>query len=137
MTCMPSINSQCPLVLALFQQRIDGDDSLLRLAGLRFKEAGLGAEFYAESPSELDRLLKFKPSPETHAVVHLSRGLNVFEEVGRRVIIEFAQRFQGRIFGIIIHDQAEIADRFNEYLGVLHELEPKLEKIEGCPLLFI
>jgi hypothetical protein len=137
MTGASGIHPQCPTVLGLFQKRIDGDDSLLRLAALRFKEAGLGAEFYAESPSELDLLLRFRPSPGTPAVVHLGRGLNVFEEAGRRVIIEFAQVFQDRISGIVIHDQAEIAERFNEYLVVLRELESAFDKIEGCPPIFI
>lgn len=45
----------CPRILALFQKRIEGDDALLQLAGLRFKEAGLGTEFYAETTAELDR----------------------------------------------------------------------------------
>jgi hypothetical protein len=38
-----------PPLLALFQKRIDGDDALLHLAGVRFKEAGLGTEFYADT----------------------------------------------------------------------------------------
>ncbi len=134
---MTGIYSQCPPVLALFQKRIGGDDALLQLAGLRFKEAGLGGEFYAESPEELDWLLKFKSLPERPAIVHLSRGLNLFEEAGRKMILDFAQLFKGRIFGMIVHDQTEIADRFNEYAGFLRELEYALDKIEGCPCLFI
>ena len=34
-------------VHALFQQRVDGDDALLRLAGLRFAQMGMAAEVYA------------------------------------------------------------------------------------------
>ena len=33
---------------ALFQQRVDGDDALLKLAGLRFAQMGVAAEVYAE-----------------------------------------------------------------------------------------
>ena len=38
---------------ALFYRRVDGDDALLQLAGLRFAQAGLAAESYADSPGEL------------------------------------------------------------------------------------
>jgi len=40
-------------VRALFQQRIAGDDDLLRLAALRFAEAGMPAEVYADHPDDL------------------------------------------------------------------------------------
>ena len=72
-----------PPVLGLFQKRIDGDDALLALARLRFKEAGLGTEYYAETPAQLDALLQFKPTPETPAVAHLDRGLDLFSGEGR------------------------------------------------------
>ena len=48
-------------VRGLFQQRIAGDDALLRLAALRFAEAGMPAEVYANDPDELDRLLRYVP----------------------------------------------------------------------------
>lgn len=134
---MNDTNLQCPHVLGLFQKRIEGDDALLRLAALRFKEAGLEAEFYAESPEHLDQLLGFTPSLDTHAVVHLNRGLDIFEEAGRKTIIEFAQRFKDRIFGIVVHDQAAIAGRFSEYLDSLRSLESSLAGAEGGPCLFI
>ena len=38
---------------ALFYRRVAGDDALLQLAGLRFAQAGLAAETYADSPGEL------------------------------------------------------------------------------------
>jgi hypothetical protein len=42
---------------ALFQQRVDGDDALLRLARLRFEQFGLAAEVYGGSAGELDHTL--------------------------------------------------------------------------------
>jgi len=36
--------------LGLFDKRIEGDDRLLELARLRFRQAGLGAELHAGSP---------------------------------------------------------------------------------------
>ncbi len=128
---------QCPPLLALFQKRIDGDDALLHLANLRFKETGLGTEFYAVTPVELDRLLKFKPKPETPAVAHLRRDINLFEEQGRNLVMDFATKFKDQIFGLVIHDQTEITTRFDEYLAALHEIESRSKKVPGSPYLFV
>ncbi len=126
-----------PPILALFQKRIDGDDALLRLASLRFKEAGLGPEFYAETPDELERLLRFKPTAEAPATVHLPRWINLFDENSRALVLAFAERFKNRIFGLIIHDQSEIAFRFDNYLTLLRDLESGLKNVGGSPCLFI
>ncbi len=128
---------RCPRILALFEKRIEGDDALLQLARLRFREAGLGAEFYAETPATADWLLKFMPSPETPTIIHLSRTADLFDRGSRELIIEFAQRYKDRIFGMVVHDQAEIAGRLKEYLSILRDLAPRLEEIRGAPLLFI
>ena len=48
-------------VHALFQRRVAGDDSLLKLAGLRFAQMGLAAELYADTPEELEHVLRFVP----------------------------------------------------------------------------
>ncbi len=109
----------------------------MQLAALRFKEAGLGPEFYAETPDELARLLKFKPTPEVPATVHLPRWINLFDENSRALVLAFANNFKNRIFGLIIHDQSEIATRFDNYLTVLRGLESGLKKIGGSPYLFI
>ena len=53
-----------PPLHALVQRRIDGDDALLRLARLRFEQAGLAAEAYAGFPEELEGLLAFTPSAD-------------------------------------------------------------------------
>jgi len=129
--------SNCPQILGLFQKRIDGDDALLELASLRFREAGLGMEFYAESPSELEQLLRFRPLPETRVIVHLRRGLDLFSAADRHHILEFAGEFRGRIFGMVVHDQREIADRFEEYLSLLEEIEAEMDRIAGTPYMFI
>jgi hypothetical protein len=126
-----------PPILGLFQKRIEGDDALLQLAALRFKEAGLGPEFYAETPHELDRLFEFKPAPEAPAAVHLPRWVNLFTESGRSLVLDFAKNFKNRVFGLIIHDQSEIITRFDDYVTVLRGLESRLEKIKESPCLFI
>jgi hypothetical protein len=114
---------QCPRILALFQKRVDGDDALLHLARLRFSQAGLGTEFYAETPEELEYLLQFKPLPETPAVVHLGRGLNVLDRGGRATVADFAETAGGRLFGLVVHDQVEIATQFDDYTEALRELD--------------
>jgi hypothetical protein len=123
--------------MALFQKRVEGDDALLDLAGMRFKEVGLGTEFYAETPMELEGLLRFKPTPESPAIVHLSRDINLFEEASHLLIKEFAGNFKDQVFGIVIHDQAEITTRFDDYLAVVRRLESRLRKVHVSPYLFI
>ena len=129
--------ARLPRVLALFQKRIEGDDALLHLANMRFKEGGLGTEFYAETPMELDFLLSFKPTPETPAAVHLSRSIDLLDKDDQMLIIDFAGRFKEEVFALVIHDQVEIATRFHDYCGALREMEARLEEIQGSPNLFV
>ncbi len=137
MTCDSNTLSSYPPVLALFQKRIEGDDALLHLASLRFKDCGLGTEFYSETPEEIERLLMFKPSPETPAAVHLKRGLDLLEADGPGMVLEFAERFQNRIFGMIIHDQIEVISRFDDYVAVLRDISAGLRRLGASPYLFI
>src|SRR5512136_1435452 len=97
--------------LALFQKRVEGDDALLELARLRFRKAGLGTEFYAETRSELDHLLRFRPGKNPVAL-HLSRGTNLFGDQDRTEITALARDFRVVLFGIIVHDQADVPERF-------------------------
>jgi hypothetical protein len=123
MTVSGRKSPSCPSILALFQKRIDGDDALLQLASLRFKQAGLGTEFYAETTGELEYLLQFKPHPETPAVVHLERRLNLLDGGGRKTVADFAAKAAGRVFGMVVHDQAETATRSDDYAEALQELD--------------
>jgi hypothetical protein len=124
-------------LMALFQKRVEGDDALLHLANLRFKEGGLGTELYADTPVELEWLLRFRPTPEAPAAVHLFRGINLFEEESHILIMDFAEGFKDQVFGLVVHDQVEIASRFDDYLAALRKMELRLEKIQGNPCLFI
>lgn len=110
---------------ALFQRRIDGDDALLRLARLRFEQAGLAAEVYASSPDELESVLAFVPSgpPPT---VHLSRGLDLLRRADRDVVATFAQRFAGRVAGFVVHDRADMPERLDEVEAAGRELSGAL-----------
>lgn len=126
----------CPPFLALFQKRIDGDDALLELARLRFEQTGLGPEFYAETPEELDYLLQFRPAGPAPAVVHLARWIDVLNPVHRTIIQGFGTRFSGHISGMVVHDQPEAVTVRQDYLAALTSLGFDLES-SGSPVLFI
>lgn len=122
--------------LALFQKRLEGDDALLKLARRRFREAGLGAEFYAETREEVDHLLRFRPFEEPVAL-HLGRGLDLFDSRVRREITGLARDFRGHVFGIVVHDQPEAAGRFDDYLSLLAEIDREFGLTPGAPMLFV
>jgi len=130
-------DNELPRIMGLFQKRIDGDDALLHLAKIRFKESGLCAEFYADTLDELDWLLKFKPVPESSAVAHLHRGINLLEEESQRLITDFASAFAGQIYGLVIHDQIEMAASLDDYLSAVYRIESELKEINQVPYLFI
>jgi hypothetical protein len=126
--------------LALLQKRIEGDDSLLRLAQLRFQQAGLSAEFYTVTPDELEGLWQFRPAraaSETMVVAHLQRGLNLLEEHARTLILDFAKRFRGRLAGLVVHDQPETVSHREGYVRAVREIGRGLETIPDSPRLFI
>ena len=124
-------------VHALFQQRIDGDDALLKLAGLRFAQMGVAAEVYADSPGHLEYVLQFVPSHARLPIVHLSRRVNVLHGRDRAVVKEFADRFAGRVAGLVVHDKREMAGRTDRLLAALRELNAHLCQRPGSPLLFL
>jgi hypothetical protein len=124
-------------VFGLFDKRFKGSDLLLRLASLRFRQAGLSAEFYAANPEKLEYLLSYKPSRNGPAVVHLSREIDLFKQDSRDQVLEFVDRFAGRIYGFIVHDQPEIPIRPTEYTNALEEIHSKLEREQNSPFIFI
>src|SRR4029077_19556117 len=72
----------------LFYRRVAGDDALLELAGLRFTQTGLAAETYAETPGELEHVLKVLPPHPHLPTVHLNRGINLLHDQGRVTVGE-------------------------------------------------
>ncbi len=129
--------SSLPAVRALFQQRVDGDDALLRLAGLRFAQAGLAAEVYADTPEQLERLLGFVAPHPCLPVVHLNRGVNLLHERGRAVVKAFAARFAGRVWGLVVHDKAEMAARRDDVVAAMRALGAQLDQRAGGPYLLL
>ena len=124
-------------VHALFQQRVDGDDALLKLAGLRFAQMGVAAEVYADTPGHLDYVLQFVPPHARLPIVHLSRGINVLHGRDRAVVKEFADRFAGRVAGLVVHDKREMGAKTDRLLAAMRELNAHLCERPGSPLLFL
>jgi hypothetical protein len=124
-------------VHALFQQRVDGDEALLRLAGLRFAQMGTAAEVYADTPDQLEHVLRFVPPHPRLPVVHLSRGVNVLHGRDRALVREFADRFAGRVAGLVVHDKREMGAQTDRLLAGMRELNARLCQRPDGPLVFL
>jgi len=122
---------------ALFQRRVAGDDALLELARLRFAQTGLAAELYADTPGELEHVLRFVPPHRHLPTVHLNRGINLLHEQGRATVGEFADRFAGRVAGLVVHDQRDMGDQTDRLLAVLRELNARLCELQDAPFVFL
>ncbi len=133
----PSLAPTEPPLHALFQRPVDGDDALLHLARLRFDQAGLAAEVYADSPGQLEWVLGFAPASRHRPVVHLSRQINLLEEPGRAAVATFAARFAGRVGGLVVHDQREMAGRTDELVAGLEKLGDQLGQHPDGPMLLL
>jgi hypothetical protein len=121
-------------VRALFQQRIAGDDALLKLAALRFAEAGMPAEVYADNPADLDRQLRYVPPHDTLPTVHLNRTVDLLTTAGRDAVDAFATRFAGRVAGLVVHDRRAMRDRTPDLVDALRELG---RPAPGRPMIFL
>jgi len=124
-------------VRALFQQRVAGDDALLKLAGVRFAQMGMAAEVYADTPDQLEYVLQFVPSHACLPTVHLNRRVNVLHERDRAVVREFADRFAGRVAGLVVHDKREMAAQTDRLLAAMRELNAGLCERPDGPLVFL
>jgi hypothetical protein len=124
-------------VHGLFQRRLEGDDALLRLARLRFAQAGLAAEVYADTPGQLEHVLSFVNPDSCLPVVHLNRGVNLLYERDRRLVEGFATLFAGRVSGLVAHDQREMATRVPELVAAIRELDARLRAGPALPRLFL
>jgi hypothetical protein len=125
------------VVHALFQPRYAGDDALPRLARLRFAQAGLAAELYADTPDDVDRLLPYVPPHPRRPTVHLNRGLNLLRERDRGLVEQFAARVAGRLSGMVIHDHPDMGDPANDPVSALRDLDTRLGHIPGAPPVFL
>ncbi len=94
----------------------------MRLAGIRFAQAGMPAEVYADDPDQLEYVLRFVPEHSARPVVHLNRRLNLLDPGGQAAVRAFTSRFAGRVHGLVVHDRREMRDRMPEVRDVLSGL---------------
>jgi hypothetical protein len=135
-------SSPClPPVRGIFMQRVAGDDALLRLAAMRFAQAGMPAELYAETPDEAERLLRYVPPHGTRPTVHLDRTVDLLEPDGQASVLAFASRLGNRVSGLVVHDQPRMLDRVPALIEALHNVADRadgpcvfLEYSVGAPL---
>ncbi len=127
-----------PTILWILQKRIDGDDSLMELARLRLQQAKAGAEFYAQNPDEMMRLLRFRPWQEAPVVVHLPHDINMLDKDCHQLIINFAT-FASRenVYGLVLHDHHKLVGLFSDYKKALTKINTALNEIPNSPYLFI
>jgi hypothetical protein len=116
------MTTSLPGIRGLFQQRVDGDEALLRLAALRFAQEGMPAELYAGTPEALERLLPFVPEHDTLPTVHLDRRVSLLAESGRAAVAAFTERFRGRVAGFVVHDQPDMRDRVPDLLAGMKQV---------------
>ena len=124
-------------VHALFQQRVDGDDALLRLAGLRFAQMGMAAEVYARLAGPARECPAVRALPCAPACRPPEPGINVLHGRDRAVVREFADRFAGRVAGLVVHDKREMAGKTDGLLAAMRELNAHLCQRPGGPLVFL
>ena len=136
-TSSPAETRTAPPVLALFEKRIEGDDSLLELARLRCEQAGLGAEMHAGNPEQLEHEMKFRPAVDMPVVVHLPRHFNLAEGRSQEQILALASRFTDRVYGLLLHDHPEIATSSRKFIEAAGRLSSRLSKLPSPPLIFI
>ena len=120
-----------PRLQAIFHRQLSGDDALLALAQRRFREAGLGAEYYPENPEELGGILRFQPSGSERYTVHLPRHISLLDPYGLDRICAFAAAADARLAGLVVHDQQEVVSRFEDYVAAVRQLDARLRG-QGC-----
>jgi len=128
--------TRAPVLHAMFHRQVWGDESLLRLAQERFHAADLGPEFYPENPAALVHYMSFHPGQSSGtSTIHLPRHLNLFDPRSLDEIIAFARCCGPGVRGMIVHDQPDVAGRFEDFVRQVRVLDKRLS--EGGPFVFI
>jgi hypothetical protein len=126
-----------PRIHAIFHRQIRGDRALLQLFQTRFSDANLGAEYYPTTPDELAAELPYRPDEDAPVTVHLPRNLQLLDSRCHDAIAEFAARFPQEASGLVVHDQPEMASRFDDYAAAARALDARLRRQGPGPLVFI
>src|ERR1700733_4721144 len=126
-----------PRLHAIFFRQVPGDEALLRLAQTRFRAAGVLPEFYPATPDDLARELPYRPFEDRPTSIHLPRDIRVLDRKSHDAVRAFAGRFAREAAGMVVHDQPEVASRFDDYVASVRELDARLRKQGPGPMLFI
>jgi hypothetical protein len=94
-------------------------------------------EFNPRSPDNLASELPYHPLPEQPVSVHLPRRINLMDGKGRDLVCDFARRFSRESTGMVVHDHADTASRFDDYVAAVRNMNAKLEELGPGPMLFI
>jgi hypothetical protein len=116
----------------LFQRYVGPEDAFLRLARLQFARAGMGAELYADAPSDLEHDLAFLPAPGPLPTVHLARDIDLLTASGQGRVRQFCERFAGRVLGFVVHDRAAMAGQPAKVAAALANAV-----VPGGPMVFL
>ena len=127
-----------PALLAMLstQPPIEGDEALLRLAQSRLGAAGLGGELYPGSPEHLQRLLNYRPHNLT-CTAHLPRNINLLQATGRATLMKFVRLAEGKLYGLVLHDQLAFAEHPQETLDAFRETDRLLAEVTDSPWVFV
>jgi hypothetical protein len=81
--------------------------------------------------------MRFRPAIDLPVVVHLPRHFNLLNEENCKQIAGMASAFAGRIYGMVIHDHADLISRAEDFVRAAQAVESGLAPIRKCPLLFV
>lgn len=133
---MASPDHSVPPLHALFQQRVSGDDALLKLAQLRFEQFGLAAEVYGGSATEVERTLAFVPRGVRPPMVHLARHLDLLEQSDRAAVAALVRQFGDQTAGFVLHDRRDMPRRLDELRAAALDISRILTET-GAARLFV
>jgi hypothetical protein len=120
----------------LTPQGIAGDDALLRLARERFREAGIGGEFYPGAPDHFRALHPFIPA-NMPVTAHLPRYLDIANAATLDEVVQYAQIGSNRFHGMILHDSPALMEARYDVAAAIREADRRLDAVPGRPLLFV
>lgn len=81
-------------------------------------------------------LFQYRPAT-LPCTAHLPRGINLLEEAGQSLLVDYTKRAAGELYAILIHDQREFENDRAKTVTAFHELNERLARIPDAPLLFI
>jgi hypothetical protein len=117
---------ELPATFAVFNRRVSGDESLLRLGQAEFERAGLGAEIYPAGLQDALWTWSFVPRTSSRHFVHLPRHWDPRSREDRQELLRMAHGLRGRARGLVLHDRLDWGKESAEVLSALGEIDRSL-----------